>query len=94
MPKPLPPDAWVVYHVIHVRTPHQHIGKLLVTDVPEGKTEDDVKSALTRNGYSFSEFHIPWANHALTALPDAPDEVVGAYRRGDVFTIPWAVIAE
>jgi len=94
MPKPLPADTWVVYHVIHVRTPHQYIAKLFVTDVPEGKTEGDVKSALTRNGYDFGEFNIPWANHALTTLAEAPDQVVGAYRRGDVETVKWADIAE
>jgi len=94
MPKPLPADTWAVYHLIHVRTPHQHLAKLFIEGIPEGKGKGDIESALTRNGYEFGEFGIPWANHGLVALPDAPDQVIGAYRRGEVETVKWADIAE
>jgi hypothetical protein len=55
--------TFAVYHLIHVRTPHQHIPKLVITDVPEGAqvTQDLVERA----GYTFGKFNVPWANHVL-----------------------------
>lgn len=84
---------WAVVHLIHVRTPHRHIPKLFIEDVPEEVDAKEVRSALTRAGYNFGEFGMPWANHYLAPEPEWEDEVVGAYNRGDVRTIKWDDIA-
>lgn len=73
---------WCVYHVIHVRTPHQHIPKLVVTDVPVGVEVSE--EMLERAGYLFEEFNIPWANHAIAPVDkDAPSDLVARLRAGE-----------
>lgn len=84
---------WAVVHLIHVRTPHQHIAKLFIEDVPEEIDAKQIRSALTRAGYQFGEFNMSWANHYLSPQDEWEDEVVGAWNRGDVKTIDWAEIA-
>ena len=74
--------TWCVYHVIHVRTPHQHLPKLVVTDVPSGA--EVTKETLERAGYLFEEFNIPWANHAIAPVDkDAPSDLVARLRAGE-----------
>jgi len=75
--------TWCVYHVIHVRTPHQHIPKLVVTDVPD--EEEVTHDLVDRAGFSFGEFEIPWANHALEEVTagDAPADLVSRIRQGE-----------
>jgi len=51
-------------------------------------------SALTRSGYVFQEFNIPFANHYIEPLTDVADEVVGAWRNGTARAIPWDSICE
>ena len=80
---------WAVIHYVHVRTPAQHIARLVVEDVPEDADEQAVRRALVRAGRQPSEFGIPWANHYVAPEPDWPDEVVGAYRSGEVPVISW-----
>lgn len=84
---------WAVVHLIHIRTPHRHIAKLFVTDVPEDVSARELRSALTRAGWQFGEFGVPWANHYLNPETDWEDEVVGAYGQGGVKTIDWSEIA-
>jgi hypothetical protein len=85
--------TWAVIHHIHVSTPHQHVPLLFIEDVPEDVEEGELRSLLTKAGYQFSEFGIPWANHYLSPEEDWKDEVVGAYQRGDVETITYDDIA-
>lgn len=82
--------TWCVYHLIHVRTPHQHIPKLVITDVPEGEKLD--KELLERAGYLFSEFGIPWANHVLTQVDakESPADLVARLRQGEGERISYA----
>jgi|GEM_PF-1399355 hypothetical protein len=95
MPQPkLPKDVWAVVHHIHVRTPHRHIVKLFVTDVPKGISADHIQQALTRAGHVFQEFNIPFANHYIEKLPDAADEVIGAWRNGTARAVSWDEIRE
>ena len=60
--------SYVVYHLIHVQTPHQHNPELVITDVPDGVelTEDDV----TRFGYLFGEVGSAWCNYVLQEIID------------------------
>ena len=74
--------TWAVVHLIHVRVPHRHLARLFVEDVPDDADESEVRRALDRAGRAPSEFKIPWANHYVTRLDEAEDEVVGAYRSG------------
>ncbi|GIL15279.1 MAG: hypothetical protein BroJett039_04520 [Chloroflexota bacterium] len=90
----LPKDGWAVVHHIHVRTPHRHIAKLFVTDVPKGINAAAIQTALTRSGYVFQEFNIPFANHYIEPLTDVADEVVGAWRNGTARAITWDSICE
>lgn len=53
--------SYVVYHLLHQRTPYEYIPKLVVTDVPDGA--ELTRDLFARAGYEFSEFGIPWANH-------------------------------
>lgn len=83
-------STWCVYHLIHVRTPHQHIPKLVIRDVP-----DDVElttDLLGRAGYQFEEFGIPWANHCLerVSAKTAPDDLVARIRRGEGRRVTYA----
>lgn len=82
--------TWCVYHLIHVKTPHQHIPKLVIEDVPDGEkvTED----LLERAGYLFSEFDIPWANHVLEKVDPStsPSDLVARIRQGDIECINFA----
>jgi len=51
--------TFAVYHLIYVRTPHQHIPKLVITDAPEGEqpTEELLERAVglqwPRSGWGF-----------------------------------------
>ena len=81
--------TWCVYHLIHVRTPHQHLPKLIVTDVPEGETVD--QAIAERAGYMFGEFGISFANHVVERIgPDSPSDLVGRIRAGEGERITWA----
>lgn len=82
--------TFAVYHLIHVRTPHQYIPKLVVTDVPGD--EELSKELLERAGYQFREFGIAWANHALTEVDvmKSPSDLVARIRQGAGERIAWA----
>lgn len=84
---------WAVVYLIHVQTPYRHIPVLFIEDVPEDVEEGELRSLLTKAGYQFGEFGIPWANHYLTPEEKWKDEVAGAYERGDVKTISYDDIA-
>ncbi len=85
--------TWVVYHLIHVRMPHQHIPKLIITDVPEDVRV--TRDLVERAGFAFGEFGIPWANHALEQVgPDSPADLVGAIRRGEGERIRYSDLVE
>ena len=81
--------TFAVYHMIHVRTPHQHIPKLVITDVPEG--EELSEELLERAGYQFGEFDIPWANHVLEQVDakGSPSDLVARIRSGEGEWIAW-----
>jgi hypothetical protein len=84
--------TWVVYHLIHVRTPHQRIPKLLITQVPDD--EKVPRDLLERAGFMFGEFGIPWANHYIEKLgPNSPSDLVGRARNPDVPRIAWEDLA-
>ena len=74
--------TWCVYHLIHVRTPHQHIPQLVITDVPEDA--EITRDLLERAGYQFGEFGIPWANHVITRVDaqESPADLVARIRNG------------
>lgn len=80
---------YTVVHQIHQRTPHLHIAKLFVTNVPDGTTESELKDALTEAGHEFGEFGIPWANHYICTLSEAEPEVKGVWNRGDAEQVAW-----
>jgi len=80
---------WAVVHLIHVRVPRTHIARLFITDVPDGVTAAELKSLLTRAGFWFGEFGIRWANHYIAPQDEWEDEVVGAFKRGDVEKITY-----
>lgn len=72
---------WVVYYLIHVRTPYRHIAQLFINAVPGEITAREIKSLLTQAGYRFGEFGVAWANHVVEPLDEnSPDEVIGAYQ--------------
>jgi hypothetical protein len=75
--------TWCVYHLIHVQTPHQHIPKLVITEVPESETVDT--DLLERAGFQFGEFGIPWANHMLEEVDvkESPADLVARIRQGE-----------
>lgn len=75
--------TYCVYHHIHVRTPHEYIPKLFITDVPPGK---EVSRDLVDEYYTPSEFGIAWANHGISRL-DSP-ELRRAYRQRHQNDIP------
>jgi hypothetical protein len=75
--------TWAVVHYIHVRTPHRFIARLFVTDVPGDVDAPTLQRVLTRSGYQFGDFGIPWANHYVKPRKDWEDEVEGAWQRGD-----------
>lgn len=86
--------TWCVHHLIHVRAPHQHIPKLVITDVP-----DDVDLStdlLERAGYLFGEFNIPWANHVLIRVnvQDSPPDLVARIRQGQGERITYEELVE
>jgi len=74
--------TWCVYHLIHVRTPHQYIPQLVITDVPEDA--EVTKDLLERAGYQFGEFNIPWANHGIMRVDaqESPADLVARIRNG------------
>jgi len=77
-----------VVYLIHVRTPHQHIAKLFIKNVP--KDFSGIKDLLDATGYKFGEFGIPWANHYIQkGIANAHPQVKGAWRRKDVETIDF-----
>jgi hypothetical protein len=73
-----------------VQTPHRHIPKLLVRDVPPDVALDweDVERA----GFLFGEFGILRANHVLTRVDrlEAPADLVARIRQGDGERISYA----
>lgn len=82
--------TFVVYHLIHVRTPYQHIPRLVITDVP--KDEEPTKELLERAGYQYGELNIPWANHVLAEVnaKNSPSDLVAKIRQGKGERITWA----
>ena len=82
--------TWCVYHLIHVRTPHQHLPRLLVTEVPKGA--EVTEELLERAGYLFSEFNVAWANHVLTEVDvkGSPSDLVARIREGGFERIAYA----
>jgi hypothetical protein len=86
-------STWAVVYVIHVHTSYKHIPQLFIEDVPEEIEEGELRSLLTKAGYQFGEFGIPWASHYLAKEEDWKDEVVGVYKSGDVKTISYNDIA-
>ena len=86
-------STWCVYHLIHVRTPHQYIPKLLITDVPED--EEVTTELLERAGYQFEEFNIPWANHVLAQVDarESPSDLVARIRKGGFDRITFSDLA-
>jgi hypothetical protein len=83
-------SIWCAYHLIHVQTPHQHIPKLVITDVPEGETV--AADLLERAGYQFGEFNIPWANHVLERVDakESPADLVARIRQGEGEWVTYA----
>ena len=73
--------TWCVYHLIHMQTPHRHIPKLVITEVPNDKPL--TTELLERAGYLFTEFGIPWANYVLEPVEahDAPSDLVARLRQ-------------
>ena len=82
--------TWCVYHLIHVRTPHQHLPKLLITDVPQGA--EVTEELLDRAGYRFGEFNVAWANHVLEEVDvkESPSDLVARIREGGFSRIAYA----
>jgi len=79
-----------VVFLIHVRTPHQHIPKLFIKNVPKNVDEHHLKVLLEENGYCYGEFGIPWANHYIElGISKAHPQVKGAWRRGDVEVVDY-----
>lgn len=83
-------STYCVYHLIHVRTPHQHLPKLLVTEVPEGA--EVTEELLEQAGYQFGEFDTAWANHVLTEVDaqESPSDLVARIRQGEGDHITYA----
>lgn len=84
---------YAVVHHIHVTTPHQYHVKLFVSDVPEDVHVKDIRAALTRSGYSFGEFGVPWANHSIMPESEWPGEMFGAWQRREAPIVAWDDIA-
>lgn len=86
--------TWCVYHLIHVSTPHQHIPKLVIREVPDGETV--TQDVVERAGYLFQEFDIPWANHVLERVDPivSPSDLVGLIRQGEGRAVTWAELRE
>ena len=79
-----------VYHLIHVRTPHEHHPKLFITDVPTDISVDDVKEAIECWRGDYREFSAAWSNFVVDiGLRHAPNGVKAGWRRGDIATISW-----
>ena len=87
-------STWCVYHLIHVRTPYQHLPKLLVTDVPEG--ENVTQDLRERAGYQFGESNIAWANHILEEVnaQESPSDLVARIRQGGFERMTYAELLE
>lgn len=86
--------TWCVYHLIHTRTPYQHIPKLLITEVPQNvKITEDI---IERAGYLFGEFNIPWANHVLVEvdMKESPSDLVARIRKGNFSENTYAELVE
>lgn len=80
--------TWAVVHLIHVRVPHQHIPRLLITGVPDGQAV--TRDLLERAGYQFGEFGIPWANHYIARIDrNSPSDLVGRARSPEVPRVAW-----
>ncbi|MEM2264633.1 MAG: hypothetical protein QXX03_05525 [Nitrososphaerota archaeon] len=74
-------NVWYVAHLIHVRTPYQHIPKLFITDVPDGV---EITWSLVDCYKEYGEFGIPHANHYIEKLTnDSPPEIKRAWRNGE-----------
>jgi len=85
--------TWCVYHLIHIHTPYRYIPKLFIEKVPESVCLSQT-DWLEESGYEFGEFGIPWANHEVCLVSEAPSTVKGAYRRGDTETIEYIELDE
>jgi hypothetical protein len=72
---------WAVVHLIHVRTPHLHVPRMFITEVPETVSEGTLRDLLECAGYYFGEFGIPWANHYLSRHDEWHNQVIGTYNR-------------
>lgn len=81
--------TWAVVHLIHVRHPHLHIPKLVITGVPNGETV--TRDLLENAGYQFGEFGIPWANHYITKIEpgESPSDLVARARSREVPRVTW-----
>jgi hypothetical protein len=72
---------WAVVHHIHVRTPHLHIPRMFIENVPENVGAGALQELLERAGFYFGEFGIPWANHYLVRHDKWNNQVIGTYNR-------------
>jgi len=75
--------TWVACYVEHVQTPFTYRPLIVITDVPEDKTEKDIKRFVDTKGLTPHDYKMAWANHGIFRLDEAPAEVVGKIRRGD-----------
>jgi hypothetical protein len=82
--------TWAVVQYIHIRTPHRSIARLFITDVPGDVDAHTLRRVLTRSGYQFGDFGIPWANHYVAPRENWDDEVEGAWQRGDGDVVCYA----
>jgi len=74
--------TWCVYHWVYLTTPHKHVPRLVVTDVPEGETVtcDQVERA----GYRPHDYGIPWENHFLKPVTqDLPADLLARIGAGE-----------
>jgi len=80
--------TWVVYHLIHVRTPHQYLPQLVISGVPDDKKI--TREMLERAGYQFGEFGIPWANHCIECISQTtPSDLIYRLRQGAGERLTW-----
>lgn len=86
--------TYCVYHLIHVHTPHQHLPRLIVAEVPEGA--EVTEELLERAGYQFGEFNVAWANHVLEEVDaeTAPSDLVARIRQGEGEYVTYADLVE
>ena len=79
--------TYVVYHLIHVRTPHKYIAKLFVTGVPDDK---EVDWDLVDEVEDFGEFGVTHANHYIEQLtPQSESSLKRAFRHAEAEEITY-----